>query len=466
VENGTIGFLHMSVRRSLILLFIFVMVAPFVVFINAQSSTTSGSSQRLESLQVYRVGRGDVELSVSAIGTLEAAQDTNLSFTSGGRITDVYVQRDDYVLAGDPLVRLESTVQQLAYEQAVLNLENAELALQDLLTIDENQLALAQAAVDSALGGYYSLTGAVRPEDIQAAQLAYDQALINFNDAELARNTAQPGEFQLLDAELGESSFNLEIARLQLEQIQNGNPAAQGAAWARVEQAQAELARLQAGPTQSQIDAAQSSIDRAEIQLEQATDDLGRTTLVAPYDGVVATLNAEVGSLAAPGTTVVQLVDISPLQLAVQVDEVDVRLIDVGLPVRVRLDALQDVILQAEVTRIADAGTNVNGIVTYDVQIELLQEDQRARVGMTADATIVIEQKTDSVFIPNLYIRIDRFTGEAFVNVLSETGMLTEIPVTIGLQGQENSEVLRGLEVDDLIAIDLGGGGLNEFLGG
>ena len=187
--------------------------------------------------------------------------------------------------------------------------------------------------------------------------------------------------------------------------------------------------------------------------------------LLTPYDGVIGTLNAEVGSLVAPSVPLVTLVDISPLRLTVEVDEVDIRLIESGLPVRVRLDALPDNIINATVTRISDAGTVTGGIVTYNVEIELSDEDNRARVGMTADATIVIEQATDAVFVPNSYIRLDRFTNEAFVNVLQEDNTVREVQVTLGLQGQENSEVRAGIAEGELVVITLGGGGLNEVLG-
>jgi len=459
----------MSVRRTLFLQLLLIIGLPLAAFWAARPSATSGlSEQQLRNLQIYQVQRGTVALTVSAIGSLTAKREATLSFLQSGRVSQVFVQRDDYVLAGDLLVKLDSTAQELAYEQALLALEQAEMALQTLLEPNEDQIRLAEAAVASARGAYFSVGNAVRPEDITAAQMAYEQAQRTYNDAIAARDTAPPGQYEILAARAGEASFNMEIARLQLESLTSGaaTRAQSGAAYARLVQAERELERVLAGPSQVQIEAAQAQIDRAEAQVRQAELALQRTNLTAPFDGVIGALNVEVGTVVAPNLPVATLVDVSPLKLVVQVDEVDIRLVEVGLPVRVRLDALPDNLLEARVTRVADVGTASGGIVSYEVEIEMISDDPRARVGMTADATIIVQERTNALAVPNAYIRLDRFTGEAFVNVVQPDFTIREVPVRLGLQGQDMSEVVSGLSEGDLIALTLGGRGLNEFIGG
>lgn len=458
----------MSVRRTLFIQALLILMLPIGVFLALRPAPTGIPEQQLRNLQVYQVQRGTVALSVSALGSLTANQEATLSFLQAGRIAQVYVQRDDYVEAGDLLMAIDSTAQELAYEQALLAVEQAELALQTLLTPNEDQIRLAEAAVASARGAYFSIGNAVQPADITAAQLAYDQAVRTYNEAIAARDQAPPGQYEILAARAGEASFNMEIARLQLESLTSGaaTRAQSGAAFARLVQAERELERVLAGPSQVQIDAAQAQIERAEAQLRQAELALQRTKLYAPFSGVVASLNAEVGVVVAPNVPVATLVDVSPLSLSVQVDEVDIRLIREGMLVRVRLDALPDSILEARVKRIADVGTVTGGIVSYQVDIELVSDDPRARVGMTADATIIVEERTNTLVIPNAYIRLDRFTGAAFVNVVQPDLTIREVQVTLGLQGQDMSEVVAGLSEGDLIVLSLGGRGLEEFIGG
>ena len=159
----------------------------------------------------------------------------------------------------------------------------------------------------------------------------------------------------------------------------------------------------------------------------------------------------------------IQLTDVSPLHLNIQVDEIDIGLIREQMSARVQLDALPGVALPALLEQIALVGRNDGGIVSYDVQVTLDSTDQRARVGMTAEATIVVEERKDVLLIPNLYIRLDRQTDQAYVNVLREDGSVEEVEVTLGLRGQEDSEVLSGLNEGDLILIDLSSDSLAIF---
>ncbi|MEO1646872.1 MAG: HlyD family efflux transporter periplasmic adaptor subunit, partial [Chloroflexota bacterium] len=162
---------------------------------------------------------------------------------------------------------------------------------------------------------------------------------------------------------------------------------------------------------------------------------------------------------------VIELMDVSSLGLTVQVDEIDIGLVEVGQAVRVTLDALPDVAIPATVTAIAPLGTPSGGIVSYDVDIALDGSDPRVRVGMTAEATVIINEIENVLAVPNIYVRRDRNTGETFVNVLRDDNTLEEVAITIGIQGRDTSEVLSGLDDGDLVALDLSGNTLDLFGG-
>src|SRR6185436_16088538 len=99
----------MSVRGSLIVLSFLTLVTPgaamgTMAYLKAQAAESETNTR----LQYYTVQQGSVNLVVSAVGTIEAEQTVNLTFTTAGRVSQVYVQPGDYVLSGDPLVQLES----------------------------------------------------------------------------------------------------------------------------------------------------------------------------------------------------------------------------------------------------------------------------------------------------------------------------------------------------------------------
>ena len=179
-DAGTVGAGRnsMSVIRNIFMLGLAVVLLPFMVFGAQARPDNSDFGTRFRNIQLYEVQRGTISLSVSALGVIEAHQASALSFLASGRVAEVFVQRDDYVVAGDPLVRLENDLQRIAYEQASLNLERAELDLQDLQTIDENAIRVAEANLNSAWGAYRSIQNAISSEDLRAADLAYEQAQI------------------------------------------------------------------------------------------------------------------------------------------------------------------------------------------------------------------------------------------------------------------------------------------------
>jgi HlyD family secretion protein len=81
---------------------------------------------------------------------------------------------------------------------------------------------------------------------------------------------------------------------------------------------------------------------------------------------------------------------------------------------------------------------------------------------MTAEANIVVDQRENTLIVPNIYLRLDRRADQAFVNILRD-GKVEEIEVKLGLQGQDVSEVVGGLQAGDLIVIDPNGEGFSLF---
>ncbi|MFN8447995.1 MAG: hypothetical protein U0521_05265 [Anaerolineae bacterium] len=97
--------------------------------------------------------------------------------------------------------------------------------------------------------------------------------------------------------------------------------------------------------------------------------------------------------------------------------------------------------------------------------VRLSDDDPRVRAGMTTEASVVVDSHQDVLVVPNQYIRLDRQSGGAFVNVIQTDGRLRELPVTLGLQGQDRSEITAGLQAGDVIAVDLSADQISLFGG-
>lgn len=459
----------MSVRRSLIVLLLLFSIMPICAF-GVNAALLIRGREPAQNLRFYSVGQGDVSVFITGIGKVEAESVANLSFVRPGRVTEVVAQPGDMVAAGDILAKLASDDEQIAYDRALLGLQLAELQKQDLTEpVDESSIRIAEANLNSAWGAYLGIQNAVAPADLQSAELRYQQALDAVTDAQKVRTTAAGGQadeaYQLLDAQVGTATFNAEVARLQLEVLRGGNQGALNAAYGRVVQAQKELERVQAGPTQAQIDQADITIQQAQAQVDAAAGTLSQMLLSAPFDGVVSMVNIEVGSIVVPSLAAFELTDISPLHVTVQIDEIDIQQIQEGMFASVKLDALSGVELKSTIDSIALVGTNNNGIISYDVQVRLDESDPRVRAGMTAEAAVVVAERQEVLSVPNEYIRLDRQRDTAYVNMVGDDGRLQETEIKLELRGDVTSEVVDGLKVGDVLAVDLGGDRISLFGG-
>jgi HlyD family secretion protein len=165
---------------------------------------------------------------------------------------------------------------------------------------------------------------------------------------------------------------------------------------------------------------------------------------------VVTAVNVQVGQTAPATLPAMTLVDLSELQIVVNVDEIDVARLAEGQEVTIRLDALPDETVSGYVKHIAPAASQVGGVIVYGVTIVLGDTELPLRVGMSATAIIVIERLEDVLLVPNWAIRIDRDTGRTFVNLVRED-TVEEIEVEIGVRGEDVSQVLAGLREGDVV---------------
>lgn len=380
----------MTIRRTLLILGVLAVGLGYITYSRAQSDA---DTQLV--LPVAEVHSGVT--SVTASGSLQADQVANLSFLIAGQVTEIVVTEGEVVTAGQALIRLDGRQQYLAYQQANLSYGLAQVQYQDLRTVDDSDIRIAQANVASAQSAYAAVANAVTADDIAAAELRYQQAQEALQGAQDARRMANPSLIgdtgvSLLDAQIGEASFNAEIARLHLEDLRTASQPELGAAGARISQTQAQLEQVQAGASDYQLEQAQVSIDQAAVSLDQAEVIYDRTILTAPFDGVIASVNVEVGQRVAANTVALQLVDIEPLTLRGEVDEADIRLVQIGTAAQVSVDALPGMTFPGAVSRIAPESRNSGGVIVYDVDIQLNTSDARLRPGMSADATLTVPQ--------------------------------------------------------------------------
>jgi HlyD family secretion protein len=190
-------------------------------------------------------------------------------------------------------------------------------------------------------------------------------------------------------------------------------------------------------------------VAQAEQALKQAQLALEQATLKAPFAGVITAINIVPGSGASTGTAAISLIDRSTLHVDMALSENDVARVQIGQPVTITIDALDDWVAQGTVSYIAPAATISNGVVTYPVRVSFPDSDTRVKVGMTANISIVTATKADVLLAPNTAL-LPNGAGHA-VQVPAADGGAREVEVKTGLSDGTHTEIVNGLKEGDQV---------------
>ncbi len=146
----------------------------------------------------------------------------------------------------------------------------------------------------------------------------------------------------------------------------------------------------------------------AQAYLKRVRDDLERTVIRSPIDGIVSRLDAKIGEVVItgtmnnPGTVIMTISDLSRMQVRARVDEVDVPLVQAGQKARIYLQSDQDKPVPARVVRVASKSVKQVGrdVVNFETLLEVLSKDSHILPGMTANVEIEVAHKDNAITIP------------------------------------------------------------------
>ncbi|MBI3718792.1 MAG: efflux RND transporter periplasmic adaptor subunit [Sphingobacteriales bacterium] len=178
------------------------------------------------------------------------------------------------------------------------------------------------------------------------------------------------------------------------------------------------------------IKGGQAAIQSAQAQLQKANKDLGRTTIVAPMDGVVSLLAVKKGERVAGnsfnvGTEMMRIADMDKIEVRVDVGENDIPKVKLGDSADIEIDAYNDRKFKGVVTQIASTSKNLSSsiasstssdVTNYEVRIridkasytDLMQKGGKQnfpfRPGMSANVDIKTRKANDIVAVPILSV--------------------------------------------------------------
>jgi HlyD family secretion protein len=217
-----------------------------------------------------------------------------------------------------------------------------------------------------------------------------------------------------------------------------------------------ENARAEARARQANCDAVTADVKRAQAQINVTAAGLERTTLNAPFAGIVARVTGEVGEYATPSPPgiptppAVDLIDDSCLYVSAPMDEVDAPRIKPGQPARITLDAMPGQTFSGKVRRVAPYVTEVEKQArTVDVEADFDTPPKEVLlVGYSADVEVIIERRDDVVRVPTQAIQQD-----GTVLVLGADDKLETRKLKTGLANWAFTEIVSGLTAGDRVLL-------------
>ena len=374
--------------------------------------------------------RGEFEKTLKIRGRLEATRTYTIRSRSSGKISFM-IPEGSIVEKGDALFELETTEVQERLDEELLDLAVVEANLEknieetriqeikDELSLKEREasLELARIRVEEAR------------EDLAKKKRQVEMRILPRSELTAAELSVKQSELSLTNAEIDLKRLREEIVSRKQTQALDRRTAE-----ARVTKQRSEVKELQ-----EYLDNAVAYADRPGI--------------------VIHTRNwrnqsFSIGDQVWRDRAVMELPDLSEMQVACEVNEVDIAEVEIGQPARVRIEAFSDSVFDGSVKEVSGVAKEVKdsedrstGVHVFDVKIAVSRQDSRLRPGMSATVEIVLDRREEALLLP---IAALRWRGESSHVILpSGKNRAVEVEMT----NTDYAVIAGGLEEGDEVLI-------------
>ena len=424
-------------------------------------ASTVYSRRGVVTVQTSRVVREDLVAQVTASGEIKPKNYINIGANAMGDITELLVKEGDHVRKGQLLAKIED--------------------VQPAADVSAQKATLASAEADSS-----SAEAAVKVADENIKTM---QAALDHDKADLARMKA--------DFDRSTELYNEKLLAKQDYELKKYTYEGQVAA---IQESQTRLVQSQGQRQQAaaQLAGAQKRVAQAQAGLVRVEDILYKHNAIAPLDGVVTNLPVRVGENVVPGvqnsegSTIMTIADMSVITAEVKVDETDIVNIRLNQVADISIDAIPNKTFKGHVTEIGDTAilrstgqaaseSAISSQEAKDFKVVIAMDNppDEIRPGLSCTAKITTAQKSNVVAIPieALVMRDPKqlkaeeehpgATVSAATTTTNQPAQLVQgafvvskvngkdrvhfVPVTTGITGATDIEVLKGLKPGDRI---------------
>lgn len=220
-----------------------------------------------------------------------------------------------------------------------------------------------------------------------------------------------------------------------------------------------KLVHIKSSSISDSLKSAELSLKSSQLSQDNAKKKLEDYTIKAPISGTVVTKNVKAGDKldnTNMSTEMAVIYDMSSLECELNVDELDIKNIELGQSVIITSDAVSDKIYNGEVTNVSVNGTTSGGVTTYPVTINITDFDEELLPGMNIDVEIITSKAKGVLAVPvtavnrgnTVYVKGDKtdekdMAPDGFKSVIVETGTYNN----------EYIEIKSGINEGDIIYV-------------
>ncbi len=180
------------------------------------------------------------------------------------------------------------------------------------------------------------------------------------------------------------------------------------------------------------------------------------TNIRATVTGTILEIPVEVGDQVIQsnnfndGTTIAAIADLGKMIFEGKVDEGEVGKLEIGMPLKISLGAIEDKEFDAKLKFIAPKGVEESGAVQFKIEGDVsVDDDFLIRAGYSANASLTLEKKDSILVIPEALLQFDKETDKPYVEIATGDQEFERRDIEIGISDGVNVEIVSGLEESD-----------------
>jgi len=360
--------------------------------------------------RVVLATRGSLAQTIHGRGRITSAREAVLYFPLEGVVNKILVASGDLVVRGAPIAQLDT----FQLEQDVTNTQFA---------LEKLNLQLKQEQVKASMSDFkIEVTSVVYTRTLQARNQAYnDFQVVGGGDMTSAAGKARFDRFQQADKDFLQASIDLNNAKMDKQ-----------------------LLALN-------VDSIKLAIQQTQKSLEQAQARLAGAKITAPFDGLVISIDKNVGEKVQAFDPIGAIADPTQLLVEASIAESDALSVGLGQVANIVLDGFPDQKFTGKVKEISAKPSIFQGKSVYRIVIAF---DKQAQVPATlrlgADIYLITQVKDNVLIVPTSAISVE---GSKHYVTAIRGGKPQRVEVQIGIASDTQTEILSGLSENEQVQV-------------